>query len=129
MATITIVGMDQAFERIEKMTQAMEPVFEKAAGAGGKLMAERVSEAAPRRTGGLSKSVRAGTVKHTIAEGFHSTVEMVGSDPHGEPYAKIANILEYSATRGRPFFYAAADAATDEVRALMAGIIREELGK
>lgn len=129
MATITITGIDEALARLGKMTAAMEPAFEKAAKAGGQLMAEKISAGAPRRTGGVAGSIQPGKVQHTVGDGFHSEVKPEGTDPHGEPYAKIVNILEYSATRGHPFFYATVDASGGEVRGMMADMVRRELTK
>lgn len=129
MATVTITGVDQVLKRFEKMAAAAEPVFEKAAEAGGQMMARLISADAPVRTGGVAKSIRSGKVKHTVAEGFHCEVEPTGNDPHGEPYAKIVNILEYSEKRGHPFFYASADAHAAEVQSAMGAMVSEGLTK
>ena len=129
MATITITGVEDVLGKFEKMTAAMEPAFAAAAQAGGELMAERIKASAPVRTGGVSKSIKAGAPKHSMGDGFYSTVEPTGSDSHGESYAKIVNILEYSATRGHPFFYSAVDAASGEVQGKMASMVREALAK
>ena len=129
MATIMITGIDEAMARLERMGAEAEPAFMAAAQAGGQLMAEKISAGAPRRTGGVAGSIKSGSPKHTMGDGFHCEVKPEGSDSHGEPYAKIVNILEYSATRGHPFFYAEADAAAGEVRAVMTDMVREKLTK
>lgn len=129
MATISITGIEGVMARFEKLSAAAEPAFQAAAKAGGELMAAKISQAAPVRTGGVSKSIKASAPKHNMGDGFYSEVKPMGSDGHGESYAKIVNILEYSRTRSRPFFYSAVDASTGEVNAAMAGIVRDLLTK
>lgn len=131
MATITITGIDEALARFEKLGAAAEDAFRAAAKAGGELMAEKISAAAPVRTGGLSKSIKASSPKHTVGDGFYTEVKPTGSDSHGESYAKIANIIEYGRKYAspQPFFYPTVDSASGEVNALMAGIVKKELIK
>lgn len=94
MATFDTGGIAAELAKFDKLAKGTDEACRKAVKAGGKLLAQHLAEAAPRDTGALSKSIRAGTVEYTPEDGFHCRVAPVGEN-HGENLAKIGNILEY----------------------------------
>ena len=102
MGTFTTGGIAAELEKFDGLIKGTDEACMKAVKAGGDVLAARLKEAAPvysgsRRDvkpGALRDSIRAGKPNYNAADGFHSKVEPVGKD-HGEPLAKIGNILEY----------------------------------
>ena len=120
MANFKTTGAQEVALRFEKLERNADAACRKAVAAGAKVLRDRLSEAAPVRTGALAKSIKAGTVKYTEGDGFVSEVRPVG-DNHGEPLAKIGNILEYGRSNmpPRPWFLPTVDKARDEVEDAM----------
>ncbi len=127
MATFTTGGIAAEMAKFDGLMRGADAACEKAVKAGGKLLAQRLSQAAPVYSGphhdvtpgALRDSIKAGPVKYDAGDGFHCEVKPFGSD-HGEPLAKIGNILEYSETRGRPWFNPTIDKVAGEVTQAMA---------
>ncbi len=94
MATFSFSGFDKEIEKMAKLARGSDKPFEAAVKAGAEYMAKRLGEAAPVDTGKLSKSVKAGKVDYNAGDGYHCRIEPVGKN-HGEPLAKIGNIIEY----------------------------------
>ena len=95
MGTFNTGGIAAELERFNGLMKGTDEACMKAVKAGGKVLAKRLQNAAPERTGGLKKSIKAGKVEYSAADGFHCDVGPVGKNERGEPYAKIGNILEY----------------------------------
>lgn len=109
MGTFDTGGIAAELAKFDGLRQGTEAACERAVQAGGRTLAERLKEAAPVykgfRTdltpGALRDSIRAGKVKYSAADGYHCEVGPTGSD-HGEPLAKIGNILEYGRSNMDP---------------------------
>ncbi len=99
MATFETGGIASELARFDKLAKGTDEACRKAVKAGGKVLAQRLAEAAPRDTGTLSESIKAGTVTYTPEDGWHCQVAPVG-EHHGENLAKIGNILEYGLDNG-----------------------------
>lgn len=122
MATFSTGGIAAEMERFRKLALSSEDACKAAVKAGGKVLAKRLSEAAPRDTGELSRSIKAGTVEYSVADGYHCEVAPVGNHSKtGEPLAKIGNILEYGRSNmpARPWFNPTVAASEGEVRDAM----------
>ena len=124
MGTFTTGGIAAELEKFDGLIKGTDEACMKAVKAGGDVLAARLKEAAPVYTGSrrdvkpgaLRDSIRAGKPDYNAADGFHSKVEPVGKD-HGEPLAKIGNILEYgrSDMSPQPWFNPTIARASDEV--------------
>lgn len=95
MGTFSCSGIGAELDKFDLKRRGADEAIEKAVKAGGKVLAKRLQEAAPERSGGLKQSIKASKVEYNAADGFHCNVGPEGKDAHGEPYAKIGNILEY----------------------------------
>ena len=95
MGTFTCSGIGAELEKFDLKRRGADEAIGKAVKAGGQALAKKLREAAPERSGGLKKSIKASKVEYNAADGFHCNVGPEGKDAHGEPYAKIGNILEY----------------------------------
>jgi len=106
MAKFECHGIEAQISRFDGLAAGTEDACRKAVKAGGKLLAERLMDAAPVRTGGLQESIKAGKVDYSPGDGYYAEVKPQGKDGRGEPYAKIGNILEYGHGRvpPRPWF-------------------------
>ena len=132
MGTFKSTGVAAELEKFDMLRKGTDKAIEEAVKAGGKVLAKRLQSAAPERTGGLKKSIKAGKVEYNAADDFHCDVGPTGKNEHGEPYAKIGNILEYGRSaqardpgrdindmRARPWFNPAVSrAATDVVQTM-----------
>lgn len=120
-------GIAAEMARFERLGKNIGPAAQKAVKAGGKLLAERLSEAAPRDTGALAASIKAGSVSYNAADGYHCQVAPTGEN-HGESLAKIGNILEYGRSNmaPRPWFNPTVQSASGEVIAAMQSVIDAE---
>lgn len=122
MGTFTTGGIAAELSKFDKLAKGVDEACKKAVKAGGKVLAERLSAAAPVDTGTLAANIKAGTVQYNAADGYHCEVAPVGEN-HGENLAKIGNILEYgrSNMRPRPWFNpTVADYTGDVVNAMQA---------
>lgn len=110
-------GIAAEIGKFEKLARGSEESCKKAVKAGGKLLASKLSEAAPVRTGGLAASIKAGSVKYSAADGYYCVIAPDGRDARGENYAKIGNVLEYGRSNmpARPWFAPTVDSAVEEV--------------
>ena len=106
MATFSTTGIAAELARFEMLAENTENACTKAVQAGGELLAERLSAAAPVDTGKLSRSIKAGGVDYNAGDGFNCTVMPVGEN-RGQNLAKIGNILEYGTSKmsARPWFH------------------------
>ena len=95
MGTFQTGGIAAELEKFDGLAKGVNEACEKAVQAGGKALAKRLTDAAPVKTGGLQKSIKAGKVDYNAADGYHCSVGPTGKNERGEPYAKIGNILEY----------------------------------
>ena len=139
MGTFGTTGVAAELERFDLMRKGVDSALEKTVEAGGKALAKHLQDAAPVlkgnrkgiKPGALKKSIKAGKVTYSAADGYHTDVGPVGKD-HGEPLAKIGNILEYgrsaqtrdpgrdiSAMPAKAWFVPAVKLATQEVNQVM----------
>ena len=120
MATFTCSGISAQLAKFDKLGKGTDAACQKAVKAGGCLLAERLADAAPYRTGALSKSIKAGKVDYNAGDGYHCEVKPVGTN-HGESLAKIGNILEYGRSNmaPRPWFNPTVENARGEVTQAM----------
>lgn len=124
MGTFATGGIAAELEKFNGLIKGTDEACMQAVKAGGDVLARHLKEAAPvysgsRRDvkpGALRDSIRAGKPAYNAADGFHSKVEPVGKE-HGEPLAKIGNILEYgrSDMSPQPWFNPTIARASDEV--------------
>lgn len=135
MGTFNTGGIAAELERFNGLMRGTDEACKKAVTAGGKVLAKRLSAAAPVHTGNrkdvvpgaLRDSLKAGKVEYNAADGFHSDVGPVGKDKRGEPYAKIGNILEYGRSNmpAKPWFNPAVSRAETDVVQAMQQAFRE----
>ena len=95
MGTFNTGGIAAEIKKSDGLAKGTDEACRQAVTAGGKLLAKRLQEAAPERSGGLKRSVKAGKVDYNAADGYHCDVGPTGKNERGEPYAKIGNVLEY----------------------------------
>ena len=137
MGTFSTSGIAAELAKFDGLAKGTDEACQRAVEAGGKALADRLREAAPvyagaRRDikpGALKKSVKAGKVAYNAADGYHTEVGPVGKD-HGEPLAKIGNILEYgrSDMDPRPWFNNTVARAEAEVTQAMQRAFEEAQG-
>lgn len=88
-------------EKFDRIALGTDEACRKAVKAGGDVLADALSAAAPVRTGGLARSIKAKPKPYNAADGYSCEVAPQGNDPKtGEPYAKIGNVLEYGRSYG-----------------------------
>jgi HK97 gp10 family phage protein len=124
MGAFTTGGIAAELEKFDGLIKGTDEACMMAVKAGGDVLARRLKEAAPVYTGSrrdikpgaLRNSIKAGKPDYNAADGYHSKVEPVGKD-HGEPLAKIGNILEYGRSNmsPQPWFNPTIEHAADEV--------------
>lgn len=102
MAKVTFTGVDAVLDQVNTLADNVDEACQKAVQNAGWMLAEKLSEAAPERTGQLKKSIRAGKVEHDSVNGYHSTVMPVGNNDQGRNLAMIGNILEYGRSHQAP---------------------------
>ncbi|MDO4837855.1 MAG: HK97 gp10 family phage protein [Clostridia bacterium] len=131
MGAFATGGIAAEMEKFEKLARGSEESCRKAVKAGGKLLAEKLSDAAPIRTGGLAASIKAGAVKYSAADGYYCEVAPTGTNADGENYAKIGNILEYGRSNmpARPWFAPTVDNAADEVNSTIRDVFQAAQGE
>lgn len=95
MGAFAAGGIAAEMTKFERLARGSEASCKKAVKAGGQLLAEKLSAAAPVRTGALAASIKAGAVKYSAADGYYCEVAPTGTNAEGENLAKIGNILEY----------------------------------
>lgn len=128
MAGFEVKGMEATITKFQRAATASEDAVKQAVKAGGKLVADRLQDKSPVRTGALRESIKAGPVKYNAADGYFCEVKPIGNHPEtGESLAKIGNILEYgrSNMQPNPWFHPTVKAAEDDVVQAM----QEELTK
>lgn len=132
MAIIEFKGGDIQANLYRRLARSSEESVKKAIKAGSKILVKNLQDAAPVRTGGLRDSIKAEPIKYDAGNGYHCMVHPTGNHPDtGEPYAKIANILEYGRSYGAtkkppiPWFHTTVEQSEDEVNRVM----QEELDK
>ena len=120
MATFTCSGISAQLAKFDKLEKGTDAACQKAVKAGGKLLADRLADAAPVDTGALQRSIKAGKVDYNAGDGYHCEVKPVGTN-HGESLAKIGNILEYGRSNmaPRPWFNPTVEKARGEVTQAM----------
>ncbi|MGX8705380.1 MAG: HK97-gp10 family putative phage morphogenesis protein [bacterium] len=128
MGTFTTTGIAAELAKFDGLMKGTDEACMKTVKAGGDVLAARLKETALVYTGTrrditpgtLRNSIKAGKPDYNAADGYHSKVEPVGKD-HGEPLAKIGNIMEYgrSDMSPRPWFNPTIASATDEVTEVM----------
>ncbi len=124
MGAFTTGGIAAELEKFDGLIKGTDEACMMAVKAGGDVLAARLREAAPElqedrhgvTRGALRKSIKAGKPDYNAADGYHSEVAPVGKD-HGEPLAKIGNILEYGRSNmsPRPWFNTTIEHAANEV--------------
>ena len=137
MGTFNTGGIAAELAKFDGLVKGTDEACRQAVAAGGKTLAARLKEAAPVYTGtrrdikpgALRDSVKAGKVEYNAADGFNTDVGPVGKD-HGEPLAKIGNILEYGRSNmpAQPWFNPTVSRATDEVTQAMQKAFEEAQG-
>lgn len=135
MAAFEVKGMEATIAKFQRAAMASEDAVKQAVKAGGKLVASRLQDKAPVRTGALHDSIKAGPVKYSAAEGYFCEVKPVGNHPEsGEPLAKIGNVLEYGRSYGDTkkaplgWFHPTVKAAEVEVLAAMQAALKKRTG-
>ena len=129
MAKLDISGIPEAIKRFEEMGKRTEPALKKAVKAGGDLLAEKLRDQAPVRTGALKASIKASAVKSSSSEGYYTEVKPVGNHPkNGESLAKIGNILEYGRAK-MAWFTPTVVNCENEVNAKIAEVFNKEMGR
>ena len=128
MGTFNTGGIAAELSKFDGLAKGTDEACRQAVAAGGKVLADRLKEAAPVYTGtrrdikpgALRKGIKAGKVEYNAADGYNSDVGPVGKD-HGESLAKIGNILEYgrSNMKAQPWFNPTVKRATGEVTQAM----------
>lgn len=108
-------AMDVEAQRIDRRGSA-------AVTAGAAIVKDTLQAAAPRRTGGLSESIKAKAAQYDTINGHYADVYPDGKDEHGQRYATIGSVLEYGRSNmpARPWIRPTVDAAGDKVSAAMA---------
>ena len=131
MAAFTTVGIAAEIQKIDKTAKNVERACAAAVKAGGKLLAEKLTENAPKRTGGLAESIKAGAVKYDAGNGYYCKVAPDGKNAQGENYAKIGNILEYGRSNmaARPWFNPTMEQSESEVTQAMQAAFQKEAAK
>lgn len=129
MGTFTTGGIAAEMSKFDRISKGADAALEKAVKAGGKALAGYLSEAAPVDTGALRDSIKAGKVEYNTGDGYHCEVKPVGEN-HGEPLAKIGNILEYGRSNmpARPWFNPAVADHTGDVVNVMRKAFTEAQG-
>ncbi len=131
MGAFATGGIAAEMEKFEKLARGSEESCRKAVKAGGKLLAEKLSDAAPVRTGALAASIKAGAVKYSAADGYYCEVAPTGTNAEGENLAKIGNILEYGRSNmpARPWFAPTVDNAAAEVNNVIRDVFQAAQGE
>lgn len=128
MAGFEVKGMEATIAKFQRAAAASEDAVKRAVKAGGKLVAARLRDKAPVRTGALQESIKAGPVKYSAADGYFCEVRPTGNHPEtGEPLAKIGNTLEYGRSNmpPNPWFHPTVKAAEgDAVQAMQAELAK-----
>lgn len=94
MASITCKGIEDIAKKFQSMGKNIQPACEAAVYAGGKLLAEKLKEACPVKTGTLRKSIRAEKPTTGYGTGTVCVVRPTGKQ-HGERNGAIAFYVEY----------------------------------
>lgn len=129
----TTGGIAAEIAKFDRLASGAGAACENAVKAGGKVLADRLSEAAPvGKTGSLQKSIKASKVQFSPSEGHYSEVGP-GKAKHsksGESLAKIGNILEYGRSNmdPNPWFNPAVKRAEPAVLAAMQAEIKKAEG-
>ena len=79
MGAFAAGGIAAEMTKFERMARGSEASCKKAVKAGGQLLAEKLSAAAPVRTGALAASIKAGAVKYSAADGYYCEVAPTGT--------------------------------------------------
>ena len=130
VARVTTKGIDHIARKLAQMGKNVEPACEKAVYEGGKLLAEKLQEACPVRTGTLRKSIKAEKAKVDFGKGIYSLVHPTG-EQHGERNGMIAFVTEYGRSNmpPRPWWFPTIAASGQEVSALVKETFMKEIGK
>lgn len=128
MGTFSCSGIGAELEKFDLKRRGADEAISKAVKAGGQVLAKRLKEAAPERSGGLKRSIKATKVEYNAADGYHCNVGPQGKDEHGVAYAKIGNVLEYGRSarerdpgrdvtemKAKPWFVPTVNSAENEV--------------
>lgn len=131
MGAFAAGGIAAEMTKFERLARGSEASCKKAVKAGGQLLAEKLSAAAPVRTGALAASIKAGAVKYSAADGYCCEVAPTGTNAEGENLAKIGNILEYGRSNmpARPWFVPTVDSAVEEVNSAIRDAFQAAQGK
>ena len=126
MGTFYSGGIAAELDKFDGLLKGTDAACKQAVKAGGKLLAERLSSAAPVATGALAASIKAGSVSYNAADGYNCDVAPVGEN-HGENLAKIGNILEYGRSNmpARPWFNPTVEQSTGEVIQAMQAVFSQ----
>ena len=127
MGTFSTGGIAAEMAKFDRIAKNADKAIGKAVKAGGKALAQRLSESAPVDTGTLRDNIKAGPVRYNAGDGWHCTVRPEGEN-HGEPQAKIGNILEYGRSNmpARPWFNPTVEQASGEVVQVMQQTFAQE---
>lgn len=102
MARVTYTGVDAVLDQMNSLADNVEGACQKAVKNASEMLADKLAQAAPVRTGQLQASIRADKVEHDSVNGFHTTVMPVGNNDQGRNLAMIGNILEYGRSNQAP---------------------------
>jgi len=92
------------FEGLQQTGEIAVKAVQEQVDAEAEKLENTLARTAPRKTGGLARSVRK-TPKSKGQDWYGYEIEFAGTDPKGVPYQKIANILNAgtSKTQGTRF--------------------------
>ena len=109
--SMNTVGMKNLMNELKKLETLGDRIAEKALQAGAKILQREIIKRTPERTGNLAENI----IVSKVVQG----------------YAFYARFLEYgtSTMDAQPFIEPAFLAVKDEVQAVMAQVIRQELSK
>ena len=127
MASFDAGGIAAVMEKFDGMAKGSDEACSAAVKAGGKLLAQRLADAAPVRTGALRDSIKAGKVEYNAGDGYHCRVAPAG-ESHGQNLAMIGNVLEYGRSNmpPHPWFNPTVARSADEVRGAMRDAFNEK---
>ncbi|MEC0664484.1 HK97 gp10 family phage protein [Priestia flexa] len=118
--SMNMVGMKNLMNELKKLETLGDRIAEKALQAGAKILQREIIKRTPERTGNLAENI----IVSKVVQGYID----IGPDFKNAFYARF---LEYgtSTMDAQPFIEPAFLAVKDEVQAVMAQVIRQELSK
>lgn len=98
MARLTFQGLDAVMDELTRRENGASEVIGQMLEAGAAEMVQAWKDAAPVRTGGLQKSIKASKITKD-ADGGNAVISPKGTNKYGYRYGEIAFILHYGTSR------------------------------